>query len=411
MNIAFADLLFSWPPNGGADVELYHVLSTLHRRGFCVRLFVAHEHGSTERGRVDPESMPFPVVRLDFSRRQLRPKRVCRAFRLALEAWEPDAVILTHGYALKPYLARALGSRYPLAARYYAHELLCARDPFRFKNGAPCRFDYVHTPEACRACAFASQTGGLRRHDYRTWTTDYVAAGAYAAGYPAILRQGLEASKVLLVNNSAIQTQLADVHPDVRVFTPAVDVTSSVPAPALEKGPADKKVILMTGRADDPAKGLDILREAGRILAEKRQDFEIQATHFDVTLSKDWFVSLGWLSHEETVALYEKADVCVVPSLWEEPFGMVALEAMAAGRPVCASSTGGLKDTVVHTETGFLFETGNAKELAKELDILLENGDMRRRMGHAARQRVEKHYGWDSIVRTQYEPLIEELAQ
>ncbi len=410
MNIAFVDLLFSWPPNGGADVELYHVLSTLHRRGFSVRLFVAHERGSTERGRVDPESMPFPVVRLDFSRRQLRPKALCRAFGEALDAWGPDAVVLSHGYALKPYLARELGSRYPLAARYYAHELLCARDPFRFKQGAPCRFDYMHTPEACRACAFASLAGGLRRHDFRTWTSDYVAAGAYGADYPAILRQGLEASKVLLVNNSAIQATLADAHPDVRVFTPGVDIASHVPVPALEKGPADRKIILMIGRADDPAKGLDILLEAGRILAEKREDFEMQATHFDVTLSKDWFVSLGWLSHEEALARCGQADVCVVPSLWEEPFGMVALEAMAAGRPVCASSTGGLKDTVVHTETGFLFETGNAKELAKELEILLDNSDMRRRMGQAARRRVEKHYGWDRIVRRQYEPLIEELA-
>ena len=76
-------------------------------------------------------------------------------YREAGADWGPDVVLLTHGFCLKPHVARALAG-FPLVGRYYAHELMCARDGFRYRDGAPCPNDFLRTPGVCRDCAAES---------------------------------------------------------------------------------------------------------------------------------------------------------------------------------------------------------------------------------------------------------------
>ncbi len=407
--LAFADLVFSWPPNGGADVELYNVVAGLQDLGHEVHLFVAHEQGSFERGVVKPEAMPFPVTILDFPTPELVPGRLVPRFQQAVGAWGPDAVFLTHGFALKPYLALGL-REYRLAARYYAHELACARDPFRFKDGAPCPMDYFRTPDVCRKCALAGQSADIRRERRRTWTADWLAARAYAPEYHRVMRDALDAIEAVLVNNTGIRAHLDGLHPNVYVMPPGVHSDAIAATAAPERGPGTRKIILMPGRADDPLKGLPVLMAAGRRLARTRNDFEIWATHFDYTLSRGWFRALGWRDHAAAMRLYAQCDICVAPSVWEEPFGLVAVEAMAAGRPVVASRCGGLRETVRDGQTGFLFPPGDADALAACLEKLLDNAPLRARMGTEARRTVEREYDWDVIIRQRYQPLIEVLT-
>ncbi len=166
----------------------------------------------------------------------------------------------------------------------------------------------------------------------------------------------------------------------------------------------------MPGRVEDPLKGLAVLWEAVRLLERDRNDFEVWTTHFDHSVSQGNIKAIGWRDHAAALALYGKADICVVPSIWEEPFGLTAVEAMAAARPVCASRAGGLTEIVRHEETGFLFERGNAEELAQRLRLLLDDDALRARMGEAGRRRVEEHYSWRSIIERHYRPLIERLV-
>ncbi|MBI3675227.1 MAG: glycosyltransferase family 4 protein [Proteobacteria bacterium] len=84
-------------------------------------------------------------------------------------------------------------------------------------------------------------------------------------------------------------------------------------------------------------------------------------------------------------------DLLVVPSLWE-PFGMVSLEAMAAGRAVVAFDVGGISEAVISGETGLLITQGNSSELAKGIAYLLEHPEYRRRLGQAGRRRVETEF-------------------
>lgn len=409
MRVAFVDLNFSWPANGGADVDLFFVLCGLQAHGHEVHLFVAHEMGSSERGRVEPEELPFPCTRLDFTRRTLRPKHLCPAFRTKVDAWRPDLVFITHGFALKPYVTLAL-RHHRLILRYYAHELACARNACRFKDGAPCAYDFLRTPQVCRECALEYLAPEIRSLNCSTWTSDYLAARAYAPGYPAIVLESLNAARGIVVYNSSLKSHLEGLHPHVQVIPGGVSATDIEPRALPDKRPGDRHMIFMAGRAEDPMKGLDILREAGRLLSRTRNDFEIWATHFDRTLSEGHFRAVGWRSHAETLDLYARADIVAVPSVWEEPFGLVAVEAMACARPVCASAGGGLLDIVRHGETGFHFAPGNAAELAKELDILLDNAALRRRMGLAGRAIVEQQYDWKQVIERHYLPLLEEFA-
>ena len=107
---------------------------------------------------------------------------------------------------------------------------------------------------------------------------------------------------------------------------------------------------------------------------------------------------LGVVSEKDKIELYRKAKVVVVPSIFNESFGIVALEAMASGRPVIATRVGGLEDLVVNGETGILVEPGSEDQLAEAIENLLEDEGYRRKLGVNARRVVEEKYSWDVVL-------------
>lgn len=117
------------------------------------------------------------------------------------------------------------------------------------------------------------------------------------------------------------------------------------------------------------------------------------------------------LSRSDIIALYTYAAVFVCPSVYE-PFGIINLEAMACETPVIASAVGGIPEIVVNGETGVLVpldadDSGNfeprdaeafSQALADAINELMANGDVRERMGLAARARVLDHFSWERIA-------------
>ena len=404
LRIAFTDLLYSWPPNGGADIDLHHVLTHLQSSGVEVKLFFASIEGADDRGIADPAALPFPAERVHFERNTYRPDHLAARFREAVDAFAPQAAFVTHGFAMKPFLLEAL-AHLPLASRYFAHELTCARDPRRFKNGAPCHHDYLNTPDICRACALESQQPFIATGNHRAWTADYLAAKAYEPQYHTLALSSLRHARTLIVYNSTLREELLSFHPDVRVFPGGADVGSVEP----QRQDNTRTIILMAGRADDPLKGMEVLNEAGRLLWQQRQDFQIVVTHYDHALQTPWLTCAGWRNHAETLALYNDADIVSVPSVWQEPFGLVAVEAMAAARPVVASDVGGLHDIVRHESTGLRVPPANAPALAQALARLLDDPALRQRMGKEGRCVAEAEYDWGRVIATHYLPLIQEM--
>src|SRR5205807_507382 len=105
---------------------------------------------------------------------------------------------------------------------------------------------------------------------------------------------------------------------------------------------------------------------------------------------------VGKLSREELLQEYAHAQFFVLPSIFE-PFGIVLLEAMAAGLPVIASRVGGIPEIVDDARTGFLIEPGNPGALAEGLRLLSTDEGLRKSMARAARERVTS-YDWSAIV-------------
>ena len=100
-----------------------------------------------------------------------------------------------------------------------------------------------------------------------------------------------------------------------------------------------------------------------------------------------------------------------VLSTRSEGLPLTVLEAMAAGLPVVASRVGGIPEAVVDGETGLLVAPGDPEELAAALARLLDDPELRERLGAAGRSRVEKHFGREAFVEAHLELLRSQLAQ
>jgi glycogen(starch) synthase len=107
--------------------------------------------------------------------------------------------------------------------------------------------------------------------------------------------------------------------------------------------------------------------------------------------------ALGFVSHDKLGPLYDRAAVVAVPS-HREGFGVVCAEAMAHGRPVVAGAVGGLLDLVVHEETGLLVPPRDVEALRAALHRLLDDDELRARLGANARKRAEENLSWDHVT-------------
>lgn len=163
---------------------------------------------------------------------------------------------------------------------------------------------------------------------------------------------------------------------------------------AIQYMPPDTQVVLCAGAPDTPG-----------IAAEMRQKIEeAKRTNPNVI----WIEKM--VSKPEVIQLYSHCRVFCCPSVYE-PFGIINLEAMACEAPVVASATGGIKEVVVHGETGYLvpfdqdpvtsFPTKPeqfAKDLGARVSELLENPEKCIRFGKAGRKRVEQIFSWTAIA-------------
>jgi len=164
----------------------------------------------------------------------------------------------------------------------------------------------------------------------------------------------------------------------------------------------------MPGRISDRLKGFYYLWGAYFYLLEKGFDIELW-----LTSEPEGYHSglpgihyMGWLPPSRMHEFYEAIDICVVPSIWQEPFGLVAVEAMASGRPVIATDVGGLGSIVDHGVTGLIVQPGSILQLAAAIETLITDTSLRHRMGQAAAQVAREKYSWDHIIDTHYLPLL-----
>jgi glycosyltransferase involved in cell wall biosynthesis len=105
---------------------------------------------------------------------------------------------------------------------------------------------------------------------------------------------------------------------------------------------------------------------------------------------------VGRIEHGDADSYYRDADIFVFPSIFES-FAIPPVEALAAGLPVVASRVGGMRETIIHGETGFLVEREDPVALAAALRLLIDDGGLRRAFGEAGRNRADL-FSWRRIA-------------
>lgn len=168
----------------------------------------------------------------------------------------------------------------------------------------------------------------------------------------------------------------------------------------------DTQIVLCAGAPDTPEIGEEM----------KQAVNEVQKTRNNVI----WIDKM--VTKEEIIQLYSHADVFCCPSIYE-PFGIINIEAMACNTAVVASAVGGIKEVVVHGETGLLipleqqteapFEPVDpdkfSRDLAQGVNQVINDKNLQQTMAKNGRKRVEEYFDWVAIaqqVETLYKSLI-----
>jgi glycogen(starch) synthase len=156
-----------------------------------------------------------------------------------------------------------------------------------------------------------------------------------------------------------------------------------------EKGVHDAIAALPRIRRAHPGATLTIAGEG------TQQDWLVEQARKHRVLKATRFV--GRLDHDELLAVLHRADAAVLPSHYE-PFGLVALEAAAAGTPLVTSNIGGLGEAVIDGETGMSCPPRDVTRLAKAVIAVLHDPAASQRRAKAARQRLTSDFDWQTVA-------------
>lgn len=219
---------------------------------------------------------------------------------------------------------------------------------------------------------------------------------------------------LVIANSEAVKRQLV-----AEGIEPVEVVWHGTPLQSLRPPLSEPPTVAIAGRLIRE-KGTDVLLKAFAKVVEQipsaklliagddpeRENLNILISHLGLSHHA---TMLGHLSRQELESLFDGVWVQAVPSLWAEPFGLVAAEAMMRGTAVVASSTGGLTEIIQDGKTGFLAPPGNVDALAEALLKLLSNRELAEEMGRAghelAKERFSEAAYVDSFIRL-YQTII-----
>jgi len=180
-----------------------------------------------------------------------------------------------------------------------------------------------------------------------------------------------------------------------------------------------EKVVLFIGRLV-PQKGVEYLVRAIPLILQHHRDvkFVIAGDGWSKDYLEDLARSagfgnkirfLGFISDSDLTELTIGSDVLVVPSVYE-PFGIVALEGMAAGIPVVAANVGGLSEIIEHDRTGVLVYPKNPESIAWGVNRVLSDPGYSRWLVQNAKRRVQEVYSWEAVAQRTIE-VYEEVCK
>lgn len=225
-----------------------------------------------------------------------------------------------------------------------------------------------------------------------------------STGYSLMLKLLRRSDKITAVSKSVTQELMGyGLNPnDVEVTWNGVDEAVFVPTQNKNKD----RYVLCTGRLTT-RKGLFDLIECGKYICNKYPDLKFIITGKGELLSKlkarvdklglkDKFIFTGFVDSENLIRLYQNATIFVLPSHYEG-LPTTLLEAMSCGLPVVATAVSGNLDVVSSGENGILIPPKSPRKMKDAISMLLDDDEIRSKLGKNARKIIEEKFTWDII--------------
>lgn len=229
-----------------------------------------------------------------------------------------------------------------------------------------------------------------------TYHASATSSMALKAAMPA-LRMNLEKIRGgIAVSELARRWQVEQVGTDPVVIPNGVDTRRFVAA-RRAPNPAGPVEIVFLGRLDEPRKGLDVLLDA---VVKLRSPAKVTVMGAGTVRHVPGVDFVGRVSEAEKAEILGRADIYVAPNLGGESFGIVLVEAMAAGCAVVASDLEAFAtvcDASSEDPAGVLFPTGNSEMLAETLQILIDAPAKRAALSRAGSARAQR-YDWSTVA-------------
>ena len=291
--------------------------------------------------------------------------------------------------------------------------------------------DIVHHHSRPAGLWLSAPPGLAARYVISLHSMDYGWGFGYRAWDRPFFARGLAlASRVLCVSNF-IERHTVERYPGARgriatVYN-GVDGELFCPSPQAPSPKPQAATVLYVGRIEE-RKGVKLLvdafeqsisrraPEARLLMVGPHSYWDAQPSGYYRTLADRCASNPRIEMREPTYRdaelseVYRRATVSVVPSVFPEALGLTSLEAQASGVPVVVSDSGGLPETVSPGESGIVFESGNAEQLAEAVLALLHDEPRRRSMAAAARAWAMARFSWD-VIAAQLERVYLDVVQ
>lgn len=225
--------------------------------------------------------------------------------------------------------------------------------------------------------------------------------------YPQKRYKVLRKTLVYKLATHIITNSIATKNDAIDFFKVAEDKISVLPnsvkdySNSLQGIAVDKKNLLYVGRLH-PSKGIDVLIHAFSQIIKKFPNFHLdiigqgkflkELVQLTEALGVSKHVSFLGEKNKETVLKAYKRSYCTIIPSHSEAFGFTVIEGMSVGTCVVGANNTGIKEIILHEETGLLFETGNSENLAAELEELLLDESYRDNLAHAGYNRFVDYY-------------------
>jgi phosphatidyl-myo-inositol alpha-mannosyltransferase len=240
-----------------------------------------------------------------------------------------------------------------------------------------------------------------------TFHTANARSRALHAAYLALQTALEKISGRIAVSEAARTTLVEHMGGDAVLIPNGVTISRYEKADPLPGWPGEGGVLGFLGRMDEPRKGLDVLLRAFALLAEQRPGLRLLVAgrgDLDDVRSRvpaafrDRLILLGQVTQEDKARFYHSVDVFCAPNTGGESFGVVLIEAMAAGAPIVASDLDAFRLVLRGGRAGELFPSGDPAALAAAAARLLDDPVLRQRRSAAATDAV-RGYDWPMVAR------------